>query len=164
MKYRIVGADGKIYGPVDLAQIRQWLAEKRADNRTPVYVDGASDWTFVGLLPELAGTPGLTPTPPAPLPPAPAPVRGTNGFATAGLVCALLAWTCCCCLPFNLLAVIFSIIALVQIGSQPEPQQGRTLAIIALVLAGTNLLLSVGFGLVQLLFNPGGASWNFGDF
>jgi len=30
MNYRIIGADGKTYGPVGIEQIRQWLAEGRA--------------------------------------------------------------------------------------------------------------------------------------
>ena len=145
--YRIVGADGKTYGPVGLEQLKQWLAQGRVDSRTPVLVDGASEWTFAGLLPELAGAPAAAPPNIGPVRPGAARARGTNGFATAGLICSLLAWTCCCCLPFNLLGILFSIIALVQISGQAEPQEGRTLAIIGLVLAGTNLLFSLGFGI-----------------
>src|ERR1039458_494146 len=125
--YRIVATDGKTYGPVNLAQVRQWIVQGRADSRTPVFVDGASDWTFLGLLPELAGETGVIPPGIGPIQTA---ARGTNGFATAGLVCGLLAWTCCCCVPFGLLGVIFSIIALVQIGSPREPQEGRARGVI----------------------------------
>ena len=162
--YRIVGADGKTYGPVGLDQIRQWLAQGRADSRTPVFVDGASDWTFIGLLPELA--PELCVTPPGigPVKPGAAAARGTNGFATAGLICGLLSWTCCCCPPFNLLGVIFSIIALVQINAQPEPQEGRAFAIIGLVLSAANLILGFGLGLLQLALNPGTVTWHVGHF
>jgi hypothetical protein len=162
--YRIIGADGKTYGPVGLEQLRQWLAQGRADSRTPVYVEGASDWTFLGLLPELAASVGGTPPSIAPLKPVAAAARGTNGFATAGLICSLLAWVCCCCLPFNLLGIIFSIIALVQLSGQAEPQEGRTFAIIGLVLSGTNLLFSFGFGLLQLALNPGNLNLHFGQF
>jgi len=56
MNYRIVGADGKVYGPVGLDQIRQWLAEGRVESRTPIHVEGAAAWTSLGLLPEF-GTP-----------------------------------------------------------------------------------------------------------
>jgi Domain of unknown function (DUF4190) len=157
MKYRIVGADGKIYGSVELEQLRQWLAQRRVDSRTPVFLDGAADWTFIGLLPELAGAPGVPPPGIAPAKAAAAP-RGTNGFATAGLVCGLLSWVCCCCVPLNVVGVILSIIALVQIHSQPEPQEGRSLAIAGLVLCGANLLLSLGLGLLQMLLNPGSFS------
>ena len=116
--YRIIGTDGKTYGPVGLEQIRQWLAQGRVDSRTPVLMDGASDWTVLGLLPELAVDFAGTPPRISALRPAGTPARGTNPFATAGLVCGLLAWTCCCCVPFNLLGLVFSLIALVQISSR----------------------------------------------
>lgn len=162
MKYRIIGTDGKTYGPVALAQVRQWIAQGRADSRTPVYMDGAADWTILGLLPELAGEfAGPSPNIGAVRPGA-GPARGTNGFATAGLICGLLAWTCCCCLPFNLLGLVFSIIALVQIGSQAEPQAGRASAIAGLVLSAANLLFTFGFGLLQLALNPASLHWHLG--
>jgi hypothetical protein len=160
MKYRIIGADGKTYGPVGLEQIRLWLAQGRADSRTPVFVDGTADWTFLGLLPELAEN--VTIPPPAITPARPGATRGTNSFATAGLVCGLLSWfscCCCCCVPFNLLGLVFSIIALVQISAQPEPQEGRTLAIIGLVLSAANLLCGFGLGLLQLALHPANFNW-----
>ena len=162
--YRIIGADGKTYGPVGREQIRQWLAQGRADSRTPVFVDGTSDWTFLGLLPELAGNFAGPPPPIGTTYRGATVARGTNSFATAGLVCGLLAWTCCCCVPFNLLGLVFSIIALVQISSQAEPQEGRTSAIIGLVLSAANLLFGLGFGLLQLALNPAGLNWQFRHF
>jgi hypothetical protein len=162
--YRIIGTDGKTYGPVGLEQIRQWLAQGRADSRTPVYVDGASDWTFLGLLPEMARDFAGTPPCIGAVKPVAASARGTNGFATAGLICGLLAWTCCCCVPFNLLGLVFSIIALVQISSQVEPQEGRASAIVGLVLSAANLVFSFGFGLLQLALNPASLHWHVGQF
>jgi hypothetical protein len=47
--YKIIGEDGKEYGPVTGAQLRQWIAEGRVESRTPVFVTGAKDWNFVGL-------------------------------------------------------------------------------------------------------------------
>jgi hypothetical protein len=160
MKYRIIGADGKMYGPVELDQIRRWLAAGRVDSRTPVYLEGAVNWTYLGLLPELATE--FTAPPAAPPPPTigalrPAgAARGTNGFATAGLVCGILAWVpCCCCLPFNLFGLIFSLIALLQISGQAEPQEGRAFAIVGLVLSGGSLLFSCIAALGNLLLTPG---------
>ncbi len=162
--YRIIGTDGKTYGPVGLEQIRQWLVQGRVDSRTPVLMDGASDWTVLGLLPELAGEFAGTPPRISALRPAGTPARGTNSFATAGLVCGLLAWTCCCCVPFNLLGLVFSLIALVQISSQPEPQEGRTTAIIGLVLSATNLLFACGLGLFRLALSPATLHWHLSRF
>jgi hypothetical protein len=165
MKYRIIGADGKTYGPVELEQIRRWLAAGRADSRTPVYVEGAANWTYLGLLPELAADFATPPPTIGALRPA-GPARGTNGFATAGLLCGLLAWIpCCCCFPFNLFGLIFSLIALLQISGQAQPQEGRTFAIIGLVLSGGSLLLTFTGALLHLLLNPASVlSWQTGQF
>ena len=163
MNYRIVGADRKTYGPVGLEQIRQWIAQGRADSRTPVFVEGASDWTFLGLLPELAADFAAAPPRIGALSPAAAAPSRTNGFATAGLIFGLLSWTCCCCLPFNLLGLIFSIVALVQLSSQTPPQEGRAFAIAGLVLSAANLVFSLGFGLLELALSPANAHWHIGQ-
>lgn len=156
MKYRIVGADGKVYGPVEAEEIRRWLAEGRADGRTPVYVEGASQWTQLDLLPEFAAQATAGPRTIGPNSAGIAPAVGTNKFALAGLICGLLAWAaCCCCLPFNLLGVVFSVIALVQLSSQSPPQEGRWLAIIGLVLSVSSLFIGFGMWLWQLLADPG---------
>jgi hypothetical protein len=156
MKYRIIGADGKMYGPVELDQIRRWLAAGRADSRTPAYVEGAANWTYLGLLPELAAEFATPPPTIGALRPA-ASARGTNGFATAGLLCGILAWIpcCCCCFPFGLFGLIFSLIALLQISGQAQPQEGRAFAIIGLVLSGGSLLFTCTGLLMHLLLDPG---------
>lgn len=168
MKYRIIGADGNTYGPVSLEQIRQWLAEGRVDNRSPVYVEGAANWTYVGLLPEFAPppTPAPSPTPIGTIRPV-ATYRGTNGLATAGLVCSLLAWTLCCCcggFPLNILGLIFSIIALVQINSQPQPQEGRLFAILGLALSAANLLAGLAALALQLVTGATKINWQMTGF
>jgi hypothetical protein len=166
MKYRIVGTDGKTYGPVGLEQIRQWMLQGRVESRTLVYVDGAASWTYLGLLPELAAD--FAGAPPAPAGPAAAAAtpRGTNGYATAALVCSLLAWGCCCCcgLPFNLLGLVFAIVALAQISGQPEPQSGRLLAIIALILSVASLCFYLAVYLVQLATGSTSINWQTGQF
>lgn len=166
MKYRIIGADGKMYGPIGLDQIRQWLAEGRADNRTPVYVEGASDWTYLGLLPELAAQ--FAPPPPArsAAMPGVTPARGTNGFATAGLICGLLSWACCCCcgMPFNVLGLVCSIIALMQISAQPQPQEGRLFAVMGLALSLANLLAGLAAVALQLATGNTTINWQTSGF
>ncbi len=90
--YKIIGNDGLEYGPLTSGQIRQWIAEGRIESRTPVFVDGAADWNFIGLLPEFtsyfAAPPGTPPTI-APPPRAASPagqMAKTNSYAQAGLV------------------------------------------------------------------------------
>ena len=163
--YKIIGNDGKTYGPVAAAQIREWIAQGRVENRTAVLRDGAADWTFLGLLPEFA--PYFPGPPPAVAPPkigAP-PARRANGFATAGFVCGLVCWfTCCCCggFPFNLLGLVFSTIALVEIGRQTEKEDGWGLALAGLICSAASLLFSFGCGLFQLLNTPANLAWHFG--
>ena len=158
MNYRIIGNDGKTYGPVSAEKIREWIAQGRVENRTPVYVDGAADWTFAGLLPEFAAgfnPASLTPAPPTIAASNQGGLKKNNAFAIWSLVCGCLAWLmcCCCCVPFNLLGVVFGIIALYQISKNPETQEGRSLAIAGLILSGLSLLWCFGITLIQLATN-----------
>ncbi len=50
--YKIIGADGKEYGPVNSDQVRQWVREGRANAQTRVQPEGSTDWIALG---ELAG-------------------------------------------------------------------------------------------------------------
>lgn len=50
--YKIVGADGLEYGPVSVAQVKQWIAERRATAQTKVQPEGSTDWVLLGTLPE----------------------------------------------------------------------------------------------------------------
>ena len=153
MNYRIVGQDGKTYGPVAAETIRAWLAQGRVDSRTPIFLAGAADWTFVGLLPEFS--PHATLPTPGPLRPDLAPAKKNNGFATAGFICGILSWCCCCCgFPLSLLGIIFSIIAMVQIKSNAPPQNGWGLALAGLILSVTGLFAGFVFGLINVLTDP----------
>ena len=143
--YKIIGADGRQYGPVSAGQIRQWIAEGRVESRTPVFTDAAADWTFAGLLPEFAGL-FHGGAPPAIAPPD--RLRRTNSSATTGLVCGILSWLLfCCCggFPFNLLGLVFSLIGLSHTNRHPELYEGRSQAIAGLVLSIASLLLMLFF-------------------
>jgi hypothetical protein len=81
--YRIIGADGKPYGPVTADQLRQWINEGRVSGRTQVQLEGAADWQPLAAVPEFAdvfaagtgSTPPMTPSllPPQPTTPPPNP-------------------------------------------------------------------------------------------
>src|SRR5215472_941173 len=55
--YRIIGADDREYGPVTADQLRQWIAEGRANAQTKVLVEGATEWKPLGTLPEFFSAP-----------------------------------------------------------------------------------------------------------
>ncbi len=151
--YKIVGADGKEYGPVTAEQLRQWLAEGRVNAWTRVLAEGATEWKTLAELPEFA--PALAAaTAPVPGPIQVPPTPKTNGMALTGLILGIVSLTfglCCCSgLPFSVLGVIFSAIGLSQINRDPQNQQGRGLAIAGLVVSILGLL--VGLLLVALGF------------
>lgn len=52
--YKIIGADQKEYGPVTSDQIRQWIAEGRANAQTLVQAEGGPDWKPLSAIPEFA--------------------------------------------------------------------------------------------------------------
>lgn len=157
--YRIIGADGREYGPVSRETLVEWIAESRANAQSRVRAEGATDWQVLGSLPEFAtalGNAGTTKPPVATyIPIAPVVVRRTNNLAIASLVMGLLAITCgcCCCygFPFNVLGVLFGIIALVQIGRAPDVEEGRVLAAVGLVLSLLSMAASVIFGIFGCL-------------
>ena len=75
--YKIIGADGKEYGPISTDVLKKWIAEGRANAQTKVLPDGATEWVTVAQVPELSATvPGLPPATPAY---APTPALGGSG-------------------------------------------------------------------------------------
>ena len=161
--YKIIGADGREYGPVASGQVRQWIAEGRASGQTQALAPGATEWKPLGALPEFAGQ-FASPVPPM-MGPVPGRLTGTNSFATAGLIFGILSVTCCwCCCPFGILGLVCSLIGLSQINRHPERYTGRGLAITGLILSAASLVLGFGLGLLQLALHPGNLSWQFKTF
>ncbi len=148
--YRIIGADGREYGPITADQVREWITEGRANAQTVARAEGAAQWKplieYLEFAPVLAR---MAPALPAPTPISVAPTPRTNSMAMTGLVMGILSITCglCCCygMPFNVLGIIFSLVALAQIRNDPQSQQGRPLAIAGLVLSLASILLAVIF-------------------
>ena len=65
--YKIIGADGKEYGPVTTDQLHQWIHEGRANAQTKVQVEGSPDWKTLAEFSEFADAlraAGATPTVP----------------------------------------------------------------------------------------------------
>lgn len=66
--YKMIGGDGQEYGPVSAEQIREWLAENRANGQTLVQPEGATDWRPLSACPEFADALGTPPAAAAPPP------------------------------------------------------------------------------------------------
>jgi hypothetical protein len=107
--YKVLGSDGKEYGPVTADQLREWAAQGRANGQTMVQADGTTGWKALGTVPELAGLVGGAPAgalpPIAPQPPAPA--RAATAPIPNYLVQSILC-TLFCCLPFGIAAIVYA--------------------------------------------------------
>ncbi len=62
-KYRVIGADQKVYGPIEGSRILEWIADGRIDWQTPSQVEGSGEWK------PLSAWAGSPPPPAIPLPP-----------------------------------------------------------------------------------------------
>ena len=142
--YKILGADGRQYGPVNADQLRRWITEGRANAYTQALAEGAPDWKPLGALPEfaalfpMAAPPAITTAP---------GYRRMSASAVWGLVCGIVSvFGCfCCCLniPMGALGLILSLTALSQINDFPEAYEGRGVAIAGIVVSAVGLLLGI---------------------
>ena len=148
--YFIIGVDGREYGPVTSDQLRQWITEGRANGQSKVRIENSSDWKLLGEIAEFA--PRFSTSQPAsavastPAPFSVAPPARTNQMAIAGMVLGILSVTASCCcygLPFNVIGIVCSAVALSQISKDPLTQQGKGLAITGLVLSIVSILMAV---------------------
>jgi len=153
--YRIIGADGKEYGPITEQQLLHWFREGRVNRETRVRSEGGTEWGLLGNLPMFAAA--ATP----PLPRAIQPLyvvqhKRTHGFAITGMVTGILSLPACfCCsgMPLNLLGLIFSLLALSQIKNQPETFEGKGMATAGLICSITSLVLGIAIFVLGLALN-----------
>lgn len=156
--YKIIGADGREYGPITADQLREWIAEGRASGQTWALAEGAAQWKplieYLEFAPALGRLPSAGPVP-GPMFVAPTP--RTNSLAFTSMLMGVFSITCgrCCCygMPFNLLGIVFSLIALAQIRNDPRSQEGWGLAVAGLVLSLLSFLLAVLFFAFGLALN-----------
>jgi hypothetical protein len=160
--YRIIGSDGREYGPISADQLRQWVAQGRANATTPTLAEGATEWKPLASIPGFSSMPFAPASTPAVFPSGPFPSQKNNPFALTGMILGIVSLTfgLCCCYgwPFSITGLIFSIIALGQIKSHPERYTGSGMAIAGIILCCLSLILFVAlicFGVVgSLLDHP----------
>jgi len=83
--YKILGGDGKEYGPISAETLRQWMAEGRANAQTQVQPEGGTGWVALGTLPEFSAA---APTPASYV--AAAPVAGNAAQMVSGPAIGLI--------------------------------------------------------------------------
>lgn len=67
--FKIIGGDGRQYGPVTDGELREWIAAGRANGQTLIQRDGEPDWKPLSSFAEFADALAAKP-PPVQLPPA----------------------------------------------------------------------------------------------
>ncbi|MDB6016515.1 MAG: Interferon-induced transrane protein [Pedosphaera sp.] len=102
--YKIIGANQVEYGPISADQLRQWIAEGRADANTQARLEGTSDWKPLRNFPEFAGS---FPAQSSSVPPPFSTTGGTMPSVPNYLVQAILC-TLCCCLPLGIVAIVYA--------------------------------------------------------
>ena len=98
--YKILGVDGREYGPVTAEQLRQWIREGRANAQTKAQAEGATEWKPISAFPEFADLAG-GPTPSSGAPPAAGSVDAdtlaaqvtARGYEVDIGACISRAWT-----------------------------------------------------------------------
>jgi hypothetical protein len=104
--YKILGGDGKEYGPVSTETLRQWVNEGRANAQTQVQLEGSVGWTALGMLSEFAGSPSspeLSSAAPSGMGGAPPPAAKIPNYLVQSILITL-----CCCLPFGIPAIVYA--------------------------------------------------------
>ena len=164
MTYRVLGADGKEYGPVPAEQVRLWVSEGRVHANSLVRPGEADEWRPISTLPDFRAAFGARP-PTMAVSLRGRPIKQVNSCAVTGLILGVVSVTLCSCccvgIPLDVLGVVFSIIGLVQISNNPDTQEGTGLAVTGLVLSLISLCSGLLFGCLVLLGNASGANWEF---
>jgi len=140
--FKLIGADQKAYGPVSADQIRQWIAQGRANGQTKAQPAGSTDWKPLAEFPEFAdalraaASPGGQPS----LPQGSLPPPKTCGLAITSLVLGCLGILTCGIT--SLVGLVLGIIALVRINKSNGQLGGQGLALAGTIVSGAFLLLA----------------------
>jgi uncharacterized membrane protein len=138
--YKIIGADGKEYGPITTEQLKQWVAEGRANAQTKVLADGATEWKTLAEIPELAAALPIAPSTIPAIAPGVGSVDQLRGPAVGLIVTAILGYL------VTIAGIIWNLfgagMARSQSGVNPEFEQYFNM------FAGTWGVISGIFGLV----------------
>ena len=157
--YKIIGGDRKEYGPVTQDELRRWIAEGRLNAQSLARAEGTTEWLPLAAFPEFAQSLSIRASAQPVATSGYAAVQSgpkTNSMAVAGLIMGILSVTCgLCCYgaPFNLLGIIFSLIALSQLKSDPISQQGRGVAIAGLILSILGIVVGALFFVLGVAMN-----------
>lgn len=133
--YKIIGGDGKEYGPITSEQLRQWYSQGRINGETQVKAEGDPEWQPLKTLPALAD---LFAKPPPIMAPATSQAK-TSGWAITSLVLGILGFFSC-----GITAVfglVTGIVGLKKIKKSEGRLTGSGLAIAGIAVSGIMILM-----------------------
>jgi len=155
--YKIIGVDGKEYGPATVEQVQSWIRQGRVNAQTKIQGPNSADWQpaadfieFRSLLlppdppPGVVSPPALPPsfsTSPAPAP-APRKPQPPKGLAITSFVLGILGLTCFMFLT-GVPAIICGHIAAGRARRSPEQHGGYGFAVAGYVLGYVSLFYTL---------------------
>ena len=153
--YKIVGSDGKEYGPASLEQLRQWIAQGRVNARTQVQETSAGEWKPASEFPEFgfaaAARKGNGGTPPARQDATGQPSEQQKGLAITSLVLGILSFLTC--FLTGIPAIICGHVALGRSRRNPVQYGGPGMATAGLVLGYVSLVV-IPFVILPVMLLP----------
>jgi len=144
--YRILGADGREYGPANLDQMREWIGQGRVNAQTRVQAEGSPEWRNASEIPELQAflanpAAARAVTAASSQPPAPA-TKPRQGMAVTSFVLGLLAILCFGVLT-GLPAIITGHLAHGRARRNPAQFGGAGFAIAGFVMGYVSILITL---------------------
>lgn len=156
--YKIIGVDGKEYGPVNIDVLRKWIDEGRVNGQTRLQGPSSLDYKPAAEFPEVAvflipsrpAAPAAPPSaPPSVFQPAPAS-QPQNGLAVTSFVLGILSVVCLGIFA-GIPAIICGHIAHSRSQSSPDRYAGGGFAVAGFVLGYVSLIFTI---LVAVLLVP----------
>jgi hypothetical protein len=147
--YKIIGADGKEYGPVTVEQLRDWLAQGRFNGRTKIQAAGSAEWITAAQVPELAALfvpPSLPPASPSAPPPVLTPLKPheiRSGLAILSFVLGICSFVLCLSFITGIPAIICGHVARGRARRYPQQFGGAGFAMAGLVLGYVSIIFSL---------------------
>ncbi len=149
--YKIIGVDGKVYGPVSLEQLKEWIAQGRVNERSLIQPNGSAEWKpardIVEIQPLLKpGVPAST-LPSAALPPpigavAPSPAP-KQGLAIASFVLGIVSFVLCLGVLTGVPAILCGYAAKNRVRLSPREYGGAGLAMAGLILGFLSVVYTI---------------------
>ena len=157
--YKIIGADGKEYGPVTIEQLRDWLTQKRLSAQTRILAPGSTEWRPAVEVPELAAL--FSPTPVAPVREVAPPILSASqvrqprkGMALLSFVLGLSSVVLCLSIIAALPAIVLGHIARSRAKRSPEKYAGSGFGLAGIILGYVSIFATLIFVTMVIQLAP----------